>query len=120
MEEGRESGNRDDEEGEARETEVLGVVMYVGLSESGRGRCSVLLTQGKQHPHPPNHTHAFGLRPTATHPQTLPGPAWMERLTNNPEVGGLIPAADTLVLAGCEMAAGGWWYYFESSHRQCP
>lgn len=57
MDGGRERGNRDDEEGEERETEVLGVVMYVGLSESGRGRCSVLLTLGKQHPHPLNHTH---------------------------------------------------------------
>lgn len=51
MDGGRERGNRDDEEGEKRETEVLGVVMYVGLSESSRGRYSVLLTLGKKHPH---------------------------------------------------------------------
>ncbi len=68
MDGGRERGNRDDEEGEERETEVLGVVMYVGLSESGRERCSVLLTLGKQHPHPLNHTHTytFGFHPTST------------------------------------------------------
>ena len=76
MDGGRERGNRDDEEGEERETEVLGVVMYVGLSETGRGRCSVLLTLGKQHPHPLNHTHThshthtFGFHPTPTHPPT--------------------------------------------------
>lgn len=75
----RERGNRDDEEGEERETEVLGVVMYVGLSESSRGRYSVLLTLGKQHPHPLNHTHAhtFGFHPALTHPPPLPGLAWM-------------------------------------------
>lgn len=64
----RERGNRDDEEGEGRETEVLGVVMYVGLSESGRRRCSVLLTLGKQHPHPLNYTH------TNTHLASIPHP----------------------------------------------
>lgn len=68
MDGGRERGNRDDEEGEERETEVLGVVMYVGLSESGRGRCSVLLTLGKQHPHPLNHTHTQ----THTHLASIP------------------------------------------------
>lgn len=69
---GRERGNRDDEEGEGRDTEVLGVVMYVGLSESGRGRCSVLLTLGKQHPHPLNDTHTYlasVLHPPTTSPQ---------------------------------------------------
>lgn len=66
MDGGWERGNRDDEEGEERETEVLGVVMYVGLSQRARGRCSVLLTLGKQHPHPLSHTHAFGICPTPT------------------------------------------------------
>ena len=87
MDGGRERGNRDDEEGEERETEVLGVVMYVGLSESGRGRCSVLLTLGKQHPHPPNHTHRHthifphthlaSIPQPPTHPPPLPRLAWM-------------------------------------------
>lgn len=78
MDGGRERGNRDDKEGEERETEVLGVVMYVGLSESGRGRCSVLLTLRMQHPHPLNnthtHTHRFGLHPTHTHHLSLGWP----------------------------------------------
>ncbi len=74
MDGGRERGNRDDEEGEERETEVLGVVMYVGLSESGRGRCSVLLTLGKQHPHPLNHTHTRARAHTHTHLASIPHP----------------------------------------------
>lgn len=59
MDGGRERGNRDDEEGEGRDPEVLGVVMYVGLSASRRGRCSVLLTLGKQHTHTHTRRHIW-------------------------------------------------------------
>lgn len=66
-----ERGNMDDEEGDERDTEVLGVVMYVGLSENGPGRCSVLLTLGKQYTHTQAHTHIW--LQSYTHP---PLPGW--------------------------------------------
>lgn len=98
MDGGRTRGNRDDEEGEERDTEVLGVVMYVGLSESGWGRCSTLLTLGKQHPfHPPNNTHIWLL--SYTHPPPLPALARMQRLTNNLKAVGLIPPTHGYFLA---------------------
>lgn len=70
MDGGRDRGNMDDEEVEERDTEVLGAVMYVGLSESGRGRCSVLLTLGKQRP-PCTHAHAHAHTLTHTYTKTL-------------------------------------------------
>lgn len=93
---GRKRGNKDDEEGEERETEVLGVVMYVGLSERSQGRYSMLLTLENQHPHPLNNTHIHIWLPSHphTHPPRLPRLAWMLRLTNNLKVAGLIPATD--------------------------
>lgn len=73
---GRKRGNKDDEEGEEIETEVLGVVMYVGLSERSQGRYSMLLTLENQHPHPLNNTHIHIWLPS--HPHTP---------TSSPQVG---------------------------------
>lgn len=39
-------------------------------------------------------THTFGFYPTPTHPLPLPRLAWMQQLTNNLKVVGLIPATD--------------------------